>query len=304
MLGEFNSRVDAAEQMQARLPAGEPAATWKEILSLVRQSLAVPPLWPNLESPPRIYFNVYRRPLNQIADLFNVALDAAISPAMLARSTAGLVRKYPSDDRSISAVLAIMRRDGRRGCIVQAVSAVLDMAAANREQEADGVQAVLLQCGTREERLQAVAAAVGALAADNPSSPLIVPLLIRLEADAGPLSFGRREASSPIVGRITVTDPHVDPRGADQGLDIAGVERQGALEESPRLRSRLGSRSLVQPSSALEIKVHRIGLSHPFRAARLCDDELRVERPARRATISSCMSKRSAEGLSNRSAQR
>jgi hypothetical protein len=98
MLGEFNSRVDAAEQMQARLPAGEPAATWKEILSLVRQSLAVPPLWPNLESPPRIYLNVYRRPLNQIADLFNVALDAAISPAMLARSTAGLARKYPSDD--------------------------------------------------------------------------------------------------------------------------------------------------------------------------------------------------------------
>jgi hypothetical protein len=190
MLGSFDALVRAAEDMQSLLPAGEAAASWAEILSLVRQSLATPPLWPNLEYTPQIYFNVFRRPLNQMADLLNVSLQAAISPSMLARATALLARKY-ADGPSIRDVLAIIRHDGRIGRIVGAVHAVLDLASANAEQDADGLPALLLHCGSRDDRLRVAAAALGALAVDNPSSPLIVRLLNQIEVDAGPLVIAK-----------------------------------------------------------------------------------------------------------------
>jgi hypothetical protein len=64
----------------------------------------------------------------------------------------------------------------------------------------------------------------------------------------GQRRFGRREASGGIVGRVAVPDSHVDPRGAYPRVDIAGVERQGALKKSTCLRS-AASRALDMTSA-------------------------------------------------------
>jgi hypothetical protein len=260
MIGWFDSLVRSAEDMQTRAPAGEPPATWEEILSLVRQSLAILPLWPNLESPPQIYFNVFRRPLNEMADLFNIALDASISPSMLARSTARLARKYTSNDRSIRDVLAIMHRDGWRGRIVDGVSAVLDMASLDREQDADGLQALLLQCANKEERLRVAAAALGALAVDNLSSPLIVRLLNQIEAEAGPLLIAKladlpgRSSTAPGLPLSAALFDRAW-RATEDLIDFERAElRAGLLRAVPDkaripelLRQQLASPGLVRP---------------------------------------------------------
>ena len=48
--------------------------------------------------------------------------------------------------------------------------------------------------------------------------------------------FGCCVVGGPIVGRKDVSTPYVNHRRADERLDIAGIERQGAFEKSACLR--------------------------------------------------------------------
>ena len=54
--------------------------------------------------------------------------------------------------------------------------------------------------------------------------------------------------------------------GADQRLNIAGIERERLFIKAARLRHIFGSQSLIRASHALEIEVHRVGKRCPLRA--------------------------------------
>ena len=71
---------------------------------------------------------------------------------------------------------------------------------------------------------------------------------------------------------------HINTRHADQRLDISGIERQGTFEKAARLRHVFGGQPLVEPSHALEIQVHRIGMQRTFRPPRLSLNELGIQR--------------------------
>ena len=120
----------------------------------------------------------------------------------------------------------------------------------------------------------------------------------------GQLRFGSREGRHGIGHKEKCAFDYVRARRSDERADIAGIGGERAIEKAARLRDVVRGRTLIEPSQTLEIEVHRVGVRGLFRAPRLGGDELRVQRAARRATISSCMSKRSASGFSNRSAQR
>ncbi len=93
-------------------------------------------------------------------------------------------------------------------------------------------------------------------------------------------------------------------RRADHRLDISGIERQGTFEKAARLRHVFGGQPLV--NQALPWKYRSIASGCSERSARRASAAtswaFRVL--ASRETISSCMSNRSATGLSKRSAQR
>ena len=94
------------------------------------------------------------------------------------------------------------------------------------------------------------------------------------------------------------------PRQTDHRLDIFGIERQGALEKTPRLRHVFGVIPLFQ--QALPWKYKSIASGCSERSARRASASMSWASSvlASLDTISSCISKRSATGLSKRSAQR
>ena len=93
-------------------------------------------------------------------------------------------------------------------------------------------------------------------------------------------------------------------RRSDERVDIVGIGGERAIEKPARLRDGVGGLPLLSqpnlenrgPSSS------EFGACSARRASAATSWALSAF--ARRATISSCMSKRSASGLSNRSAQR
>ena len=97
---------------------------------------------------------------------------------------------------------------------------------------------------------------------------------------------------------------HIDPCATDQRVDIVRIEIESAVEVRARLVEKLDGQAFVEEAQPDEIMVHRIRVGRAPGAARFGGASSCPSRLARRETISSCMSKRSATGLSNRSAQR
>ena len=92
-----------------------------------------------------------------------------------------------------------------------------------------------------------------------------------------PCRRGRREARGPVVACIVCCDNPIDGCRTYERVDIAGIERQGALKENARLQVILRIQRLIQPSHPLKIEVHRVGIGRPFRAPRLGTDQLHLQ---------------------------
>ena len=70
--------------------------------------------------------------------------------------------------------------------------------------------------------------------------------------------FGRRQTNSPIIAHVRPGERAFGASGADNRVDIIGVERKGALEQSARLREAIRSESSVVCAHSLKIEVHRV----------------------------------------------
>ena len=86
--------------------------------------------------------------------------------------------------------------------------------------------------------------------------------------------FGRCDTCRPVVGQKNADRNKVNKCGADQRLDIAGIERERLFIKAARLRQIFGSQSLIRASHALKIEVHRVGKRCPLRAPRFGLDQL------------------------------
>ena len=94
----------------------------------------------------------------------------------------------------------------------------------------------------------------------------------------GQLRFGRREGRRGIGHKQTDARDHVRARRSDERVDVVGVGGERAIEKASRLRHVVRGHALVEPSHALKIEVHRVGVRGPFRAPRLGGDEFGVQR--------------------------
>ena len=70
----------------------------------------------------------------------------------------------------------------------------------------------------------------------------------------------------------------VRARRSNERVDIVGIGGERAIEKAARLRHIFRGPTLIEPSQALKIEVHRVGGRGLFRASRLGGDELSVER--------------------------
>jgi len=91
------------------------------------------------------------------------------------------------------------------------------------------------------------------------------------------LGFSRRYIPRSIVGETRGQFRVVYPGRADHRVDVAGIKRQRAVEQVARLGQKLGRVTLVRPSHALKIEVHRIGICRPLGTPRLGGDQLRPQ---------------------------
>ena len=96
----------------------------------------------------------------------------------------------------------------------------------------------------------------------------------------------------------------VRDRRSNERVDIVGVGGEGAIEKAARLHDIVRGPALVKPSQTLKIEVYEFGVGACCARRASAAISWAFNASARRATISSCISKRSARGLSNRSAQR
>ena len=76
-----------------------------------------------------------------------------------------------------------------------------------------------------------------------------------------PCRRGRREARGPVVACIVSCDNPIDGCRTYERVDIAGIERQGALKENARLQVILPNSAPYSTSHPLKIEVHRVGLA-------------------------------------------
>ena len=76
--------------------------------------------------------------------------------------------------------------------------------------------------------------------------------------------FGRREARVPVVRQIGAAHRIVDPPDLKQRVEVAGIDREGALEEAARLRHVFDVDPLVERRQSLKEEVHRIGIRYAF----------------------------------------
>ena len=99
-------------------------------------------------------------------------------------------------------------------------------------------------------------------------------MIWRQRQHLGQGSFGRRGTCRPVIGQEKGDRNKVNTCGADQRLDIAGIERERMFIKAARLRHIFGSRSLIRASHALKIEVHRVGKRCPLRTPRFGLDQL------------------------------
>ena len=118
------------------------------------------------------------------------------------------------------------------------------------------------------------------------------------------LGFGRSEGCRGIGHKGICARESVHARRSNERVDIVGIGGECAIEKAARLRDTVRGRTLIEPSQTLKIEIQRVRVRGLRGAARLGGGELGVQRVGQAPTISSCMSKRSARGLSKRSAQR
>ena len=120
----------------------------------------------------------------------------------------------------------------------------------------------------------------------------------------GQLRFGRGERCNGIAHKQICSADNVCGRRSNERLRIAGINGQREIEKAARSHNIFRVQALIEPSQTLKVEVHRV----QFRAcsARRASAAMSsvFSAPASRETISSCMSNRSARGLSKRSAQR
>ena len=140
---------------------------------------------------------------------------------------------------------------------------------------------------------------------DNPQKHMTARMVRDQGQGLGQFRFSRSEGRCGIGYKQKCALDRLRARRSDERVDIVGIDGQRAIEKAVRLRDIVRGPTLIEPSQTLKIEVHRVRGSEPV--PRVAPRRRRAGRSVcspRRATISSCMSKRSASGLSNRSAQR
>jgi hypothetical protein len=90
----------------------------------------------------------------------------------------------------------------------------------------------------------------------------------------GQFRFGRHG----IAHKETCALERVRTRQSNERVDIAGVGGVGAIERAARSHEIVRGHTFIEPSQALKIEVHRVGIRSLFRAARLGGGELGVQR--------------------------
>ncbi len=120
----------------------------------------------------------------------------------------------------------------------------------------------------------------GALGVDvDNSQHHMAPRMVRDQGqDSGRLRFSREEGRRGIGYKHTRARGHVHPRRSNERVYIAGIDGERAIEKAPRLRKIVRVQTLVEPSHALKVEVHRVRGRPLFRPSRLSGDELGVQR--------------------------
>ena len=90
-------------------------------------------------------------------------------------------------------------------------------------------------------------------------------------------SAAAKDATGSVTKRIYALD-RLRARRSNERVDIVGIGGERAIEKAARLRHIVRGQTLVEPSHALKIEVHRVGVRRLFRASRLGGDELGVQR--------------------------
>ena len=90
-------------------------------------------------------------------------------------------------------------------------------------------------------------------------------------------SAAAKAAMGSATNRIAPSH-HVRARRSNERVDIVGIGGERAIEKAARLRNIVRGQTLIEPSQALKIEVHRVGVRGLFRASRLGGDEFGVER--------------------------
>ncbi len=98
--------------------------------------------------------------------------------------------------------------------------------------------------------------------------------------DKALVNFASAAANAAIgIGRKRIRAVgHVRARRSNERVDVVGIGGERAIEKAPRSRDIVRGRAFVEPSQALKIKVHRVGVRSLFRAPRLGGDKLGVQR--------------------------
>jgi hypothetical protein len=94
----------------------------------------------------------------------------------------------------------------------------------------------------------------------------------------GQFRFGRQEGRHGIGHKETGALERVRTPQSDERVDITGVGGVRAIEEAARSHEIVRGHTFIEPSQALKIEVHRVGIRSLFRAARLGGGELGVQR--------------------------
>ena len=94
----------------------------------------------------------------------------------------------------------------------------------------------------------------------------------------GQFRFRRREGRHGIAHNNIYALDNVRARRSNERVDIVGIGGERTIEKAERLRHILRGPTLIEPSQTLKVEVHRVGGRGLFGAARLSDDELRIQR--------------------------
>src|SRR5580700_207090 len=94
----------------------------------------------------------------------------------------------------------------------------------------------------------------------------------------GQLRLSRSECLNTICRKEKFAFDYVRACRSNERVNIVGIGGERAVEKAASLRNIVGGYTPIEPSQTPKMEVHRVGGRSLFRASRLSDDKLGVER--------------------------